>query len=261
MQDTLYARAKRGDLPSALSIPDVCRLSTASLSCPLGRYSPGDDLALRLRQLVALGEIVPDRSEPVQHKGMVLGSLGGQAVVTGGGMHMEPVISAASLRAVLVDLGEIGPLLAGWITASDGAAAAEAEPTTKATTPKRERWYVGRVTRFCEAITASGEIDPDVPGFTAEALAEAIGLVGLWHRPGEPLPKTDTLRSYAAEVAAKWFVLPGGRPSGKDNEQRHKLAVGRLVALYRLAVPEENSEPGNRAPTVSASNFHRVARG
>lgn len=261
MQDSIFSRAKRGDLPAALSIPDICRLSTASLSCPLGRYSPGDDLALRLRQLVALGLVEPERSEAVSTPGTVLASFGGSPITTSISTYMEHYLTAAGLWAVLPELGAVGPMLLAWITASAGAAAAEAEPTTKAATPKRERWYVGRVTRFCEAITASGEIDPDVPGFTAEALAEAIGLVGLWHRPGEPLPKTDTLRGYAAEVAAKWFVLPGGRPSGKDNEQRHKLAVGRLVALYRLAVPEENSEPGNRAPTVSASNFHRVARG
>lgn len=260
MQDSIFSRAKRGDLPAALSIPDICRLSTASLDCPLGRYSHDDDLALRLRQLVALGEIMSDRSEPVQHKGMVLGSFGGSPMTTSISTYMEHYVTAESLRAVLAELGAVGPMLLAWITASGGAAAAEAEPTTKATTPKRERWYVGRVTGFCEAITASGDIAPDAPGFTAEALAEAIGLVGLWHRPGEPLPKTDTLRGYAAEVAAKWFVLPGGRPKGRDNEQRHKLAVGRLVALYRLAVPE-NSEPGNRAPAVSASNFHRVTRG
>lgn len=260
MQANLYARAKRGDLPSALSIPDICRLSTASLTCPFGRFSHGDDLALALRRLVDLGEIVPERSEAVSTPGTVLASFGGSPITTSASKYTEHFVTAASLFPLLAELGAVGPLLASWITASGGAAAAEVEPTTKATTPKRERWYVGRVTGFCEAITASGDIAPDAPGFTAEALAEAIGLVGLWHRPGEPLPKTDTLRGYAAEVAAKWFVLPGGRPSGKDNEQRHKLAVGRLVALYRLTVPE-NSEPGNRAPAVSASNFHRVARG
>ncbi|MBL8451796.1 MAG: hypothetical protein JNK97_03550 [Zoogloea sp.] len=260
MQDTIFSRAKRGDLPSALPIPGICQLSTASLDRPLGAYSPGDDLAQHLRQLVTLGAIVPERSEAVSTPGMILGSIGGAPITTSDSTHMEHYIRAASLRPMLAELGEIGPLLATWIKASAGAAA-EAAPATKATTPKRERWYVGRVTRFCTAVAASSDIDPDAPGFTAEALAEAIGLVGLWHRPGEPLPKTDTLRGYAAAVAAKWFVLPGGRPKGKDTEQRHRLEVGRLVALYRKAVPEENQEPGNRAPTVSASNFHRVAGG
>ena len=260
MQDTIYSRAKRGDLPPVLSIADLCRLSTASLDCPLGAYSPGDDLAVRLRKLVTLGLVTPERSEEVSTPSMILGSFGGSPITTSGSTHMEHYISAASLRAMLSDLGEVGPMLAAWIDSGLEAAPTTKATTTKATTPKRERWYVERVTRFCEAIITSGEIDPDAPGFTAEALRDAMSEFGLWRRTREHPPAPNTLRGYAAKVGGKFFVFEGGRPKGKDTEQRHKLEVGRLVALYRLAVPE-NSEPGNRAPTVSASNFHRVAGG
>lgn len=253
MHDSIFCRAQRGDLPSELTIADLCRLNTASLDCPQGRYAPGDDLARRLHQLVALGQIQPERTETIQHVGMVMASLGGQVVTAGDRTHLEQYLTSASLRAVLVDLGVVGPLLLAWIGAA---------PVEAVTAPPRrlaEPWYVARVTAFCEAISASGMIDPDAPGFTAMDVAEAMKGLDLWHRPGVPRPDIDTLRGYAAEVAAKWFAFPNGRPKGDDAKQRHKQAVGRLRALYRLAVPEENQEPGNRAPPVSTSNFQRAA--
>lgn len=252
MQASIFSRAKRGDLPSALPLSDVCRLSTASLSCPLGRYSPGDDLALRLRQLVALGLVEPERSEPVQHKGMVLGSLGGQAVVTGGGMHMGPFISAESLRAVLPELGEIGAMLASWINSGVEAAA----PTTK---PQRGQgpWHRARVLDFCAAILRAEDIDPDHPPFTAVDIAQAMKQLGLWHRPDDDLPGDESLRTYVAkpDAGGKHFDFHEGNPATHDLPA--ELRVERLVRAYLKGQKPDDETGSIRLPV---SNFQATGQ-
>lgn len=252
MHDSIFARAKRGDLPQALSIAEICRLATATLQAPHGQYAPGDALAIALRRLVALGLVVPERTETVILAARPLASFGGRAIATGGGHSLEHFIRAADLRPHLGDLGEVGPLLTGWIM--QGVAAPKPEF-------KGEPWHAQRVRNFCEILVASGEIASDKPGFTAVDLSKAMGELGLWHRPGEPLPTVETLRDHAAGTGGKFFVFRGGRPAGgQPAELRQMQAVRRLVALYQHRAGQ-NSEPGNRADPVSASNFPRRATG
>lgn len=241
MQDSIYARAKRGDLSSALSIPDVCRLSTASLDRPLGAYSPGDDLAQRLRKLVTLGEIVPDRSEPVQHKGMVLGSIGGAPITPSDSTHMEHYIRAASLRPVLADLGEVGPLLETWIGSGVEAAPVQAG----------EPWHRARVRAFCEAIVRAETIDPDSPDFTAADVVQAMQRMGLWHRPDADRPDDDSLRRYVADAEAggKYFTFAAGRPTFKHPSE---LRVDWLVRAYQAGQEPDRETGSIRFPV---SNF------
>lgn len=241
MQNTIFARARRGELPAALSIADLCRLSTASLDCPLGAYSPGDDLALRLRRLVTLGEIVPDRSEPVQHKGMVLGTIGSSLITTSGSTHMEHYISAASLRLLLADLGEIGPLLAAWIKSGVEAAPMQAG----------EPWHRARVRAFCEAIRRAETIDPDSPDFTAADVVQAMKRLGLWHRPDAAQPDDDSLRRYVADAEAggKFFTFAAGRPTF---ERTPELRVEWLVRAYQAG---QKPDAGTGSIRLSLSNF------
>ena len=251
MHDSIFARAKRGDLPQALSIAEICRLATASLQAPHGQYAPGDALAVALRRLVALELIAPERTETVTLAARPLGSFGGQVIATGGGPSLEHFIRAADLRPHLGDLGEVGPLLTDW--AMQGVAAPKSESTG-------EHWYAQRLLNFCEVLVASGEVASDKPGFTLGDLSKAVGELGLWHRPGEPLPTAEALRGYAAEIGSKYFTFNNGRPAGgQPAELRQMQAVRRLVAIYQRHV-EQNVEPGNRAAPVSASNFlHRAA--
>ncbi|WP_374487016.1 hypothetical protein [Zoogloea sp.] len=252
MHETIFTRAKRGDLPQALSIAEICRLSSANLQAPHGRYAADEALAVALRRLVDLGLVAPERSETVTNAARTLASFGGHAITISGGQHLEHYIRAADLRPYFEDLGEVGPLIAEWIM--QGVSAPKSEGTGEA-------WHVERVRRFCEALVSSGEIDPDDPGFTAQGLATAMGQVGLWHRPGEPLPAPDTLRGYSAKTGGKFFVFPGGRPAGgQAAELRQGQAVRRLVEIFRRQTGQ-NSEPGNQADTVSASNFPRKAAG
>lgn len=245
-QDSIYSRAKRGDLPSALSIADVCRLSTAGLDCPLGAYSTGDDLAVRLRQLVTLGEIVPERSEAVSTPGMVLGSIGGAPITTSGSAHMEQFISAASLRAVLVDLGEIGPMLAAWIDSGVEAAPMQAG----------EPWHRARVRAFCEAIRRAETIDPDSPDFTAADVVQAMKRLGLWHRPNAAQPDDDSLRRYVADAEAggKFFTFAAGRPTF---ERTPELRVEWLARAYQAGQKPDEETGSIRFPM---SNFQGGGR-
>lgn len=252
MNDSIFARAKRGDLPQALSIAEICRLATSTLQAPHGRYAPGDALAVALRRLVDSGLLTPERTETVTLAARPLASFGGRAIATGGGHSLEHFIRAADLRPHLEDLGEVGPLLAAWIM--QGVAALKPEGTG-------EHWHVGRVRHFCEVLVSSGEIASDKPGFTAVDLSKAMGELGLWHRPGEPLPTVETLRDHAAGTGGKFFVFRGGRPAGgQPAELRQMQAVRRLVAIYQRHAGQ-NSEPGNQADMVSASNFPRTAAG
>lgn len=241
MPPSIYARAKRGDLTTALSIADLCRLSTASLDRPYGIFAPGDDLARRLHQLVALGQIAPERTETIQHPGMVLGSLGGQAVTAGGGTHQEHFITAASLRAVLAELGAVGPLLVAWINRGRDAAPA----------PTGEPWHRVRVRSFCAAILRAGEIDQDAPQFTAADVVQAMQRLGLWHRPGMDLPDDESLRRYVADAegAGKFFAFAPGRPTF---DLPPELRVERLVRAY-----EAGQKPDDETGSIrfSASNF------
>jgi hypothetical protein len=247
MQDPIFSRAKRGDLPSALSIPDICRLSTASLSCPIGRYSPGDDLAMRLRQLVALGLVEPERSEEVSTPGTVLASFGGSPITTSASKYTEHFVTTASLRAVLVDLGEIGPLLASWI--DSGVAAASVQVG--------EPWHRARVRDFCATIMRAETIDPDKPPFTAMDVAQAMKQLGLWHRHSKPLPDDETLRRYAAKPdAAGWFFyFPEGNPATHDLPA--ELRVERLVRAYLAGQKPDNETGSIRLPV---SNFRATGR-
>lgn len=244
MQDSIYARAKRGDLPSALSIPDLCRLSTAGLDCPLGAYSPGDDLAQRLRQLVTLGAIVPERTEAVSTPGMVLGSIGGSPITTAGKMYLEHFVTAASLRAVLVDLGEIGPLLATWINSG-----VEAAPVAKR---GQGPWHRARVLDFCAAIERAVTIDPDKPPFTAMDAALAMKQLGLWHRTDGKLPRIESLATYVRkpDAGGKHFDFREGNPATR--ELPASVRVEWLVRAY-----EAGQEPDRLTGSIrlSLSNF------
>lgn len=222
MQNTIYARAKRGDLPPVLSIPDLCRLSTAGLDCPAGRYAPGDELARRLHQLVALGQIQPERSETVSIPGRHLASIGGSAVTTAGSTHLEHYVSAASVRAVLADLGDVGPLLLGWVDIGRDAAA----PQTG------EPWHRVRVRAFCEALLRAGDFDQDAPSFTAADVVQAMKQLGLWHRKDAGLPDDDSLRRYVADAegAGKIFAFAPGRPTF---DLPAELRVEGLIRAYQ----------------------------
>lgn len=252
MQDSIYSRAKRGDLPSALSIADLCRLSTASLDCPLGAYSTGDALAQRLRQLVAMGLVTPERSEEVSTSGRVLASFGGALITTSASTHLEYVISAVSLRPMLADLGEIGPMLAAWIDSGVEAAA----PTTKA---KRGQgpWHRARVLDFCETIRRAEDIDPDHPPFTAVDIAQAMKQLGLWHRPDDDLPGDESLRTYVAkpDAGGKHFDFHEGNPATR--ELPAELRVDWLVRAYQ-AGQEPDRETGSIR--LSLSNFQAAGR-
>ena len=257
MQDSIYARAKRGELPPDLSLEDITRLSSASLDAPLGRCS-NDDPLLRLHQLVRAGLLTPARTEEVQAPGRVLAGFGGRPVTTAPTMRTVYYVRAADLRPFLADLGQVGPLLSEWAGGLAGVVAPAKQEETG------EAWHVGLVRAFCEAIVGTGEIDPDNPGFTAKDVALAMDELGLWRRPGVPKLNVDTLRGYAATTAGKFFTFGNGRPAGgKSAAIRQPLASSRLVNLYRqgAAKEAENPEPGNRADTVSVSNFRRVAGG
>lgn len=245
MQDSIFSRAKRGDLPSALSIPDICRLSTASLDCPLGRYTPGDDLALRLRQLVALGEIVPERSEAVSTPSTVLASIGGSPIATSASKYAEHFVTAASLRAVLPELGEIGPMLLAWITAG-----VEAAPVQVG-----EPWHRARVRDFCETVLRAEPIDPDRPAFTAADVVQAMKRLGLWHRPDADLPDDDSLRRYVADAEAggKFFAFAPGRPTF---DLPAGLRVERLVRAYLAG-----QKPGDETGSIRLPMFNFQATG
>lgn len=124
-----------------------------------------------------------------------------------------------------------------------------------------EAWHVQPIRDFMTAILAAGEIDADRPDFTAGDVVRAMLELKLWERPGgEPLPATDTLRGYVADVAGKFVAFPAGRPSGEQSAQdRQATAIMRLKQRYGTARPE-NSERRNCGPTLSASNFpKRVA--
>lgn len=235
MQDTIFSRAKRGDLSSALSIPDVCRLSTASLDRPLGAYSPGDDLAQRLRQLVTVGAIVPERSEAVSTPGMVLGSIGGAPITTAGKMYLEHYVSAASLRPVLAELGEIGPMLASWIDSG-----VEAAPVAKR---GQGPWHRARVLDFCAAILRAESIDPDHPPFSAMDVALAMKQLGLWHRTDGKLPRIESLATYVrkADAGGKHFDFREGNPA--THELPASVRVEWLVRAYE-AGQEPDAETG-----------------
>jgi hypothetical protein len=246
MQANLYARAKRGDLPSALSIPDICRLSTASLTCPFGRFSHGDDLAMRLRQLVALGLVEPERSEEVSTPGTVLASFGGSPITTSISTYMEHYLTAAGLWAVLPDLVEIGPLLASWIDSGVEAAPIQAG----------EPWHRARVRAFCEAILRTNPIDPDRPDFTAADVVQAMTRLGLWHRPDADRPDDDSLRRYVADAEAggKFFTFAPGRPTF---DLPAGLRVERLVRAYQTAQKPDEETGSIRLPV---SNFRATGR-
>ena len=246
MQDTIYSRAKRGDLPSALSIADLCRLSTASLDRPLGAYSPGDDLAQRLRQLVTLGLVAPERSEAVSTPGMVLGSIGGSPITTSASKYTEHHLTATSLRPLLVELGEIGPMLAAWINSGVEAAPVQAG----------EPWHRARVRAFCDAIRRAETIDPDSPDFTAADVVQAMQRMGLWHRPDADRPDDDSLRRYVADAEAggKYFTFAAGRPTFKHPSE---LRVDWLVRAYQ-AGQEPDRETGSIR--LSLSNFQAAGR-
>lgn len=250
MQDTTFARAKRGDLPHELTLEDITRLSSASLDAPHGACENNDPLLLRLHRLVTAGLLVATRTE--QAEVPVLPALMTfRRVAVGSRLVTRHFVRGADLRPHLADLGEVGPLLHAWIMAG-------VEPATVASRPA-EPWFMPRVQSFCEAIMASGEIDPDNPGFTARDLAVALGEVGLWHRPGEATPAPDTLRGYTAKGSEKFFVFSNGSPGG-SNLHRHGQAVRRLVSLYeRHTGAAANPEPGNHAPTVPASNFRKAS--
>lgn len=246
MHDSIFARAQRGDLPAALPIPDICRLSTANVDCPMGRYAPGDDLARRLHQLVDLGLIVPERSEAVQHVGMAMASLGGQAVTASGGTHLEHIISAASMRAVLAELGAVGPLLLGWINRGRDAAPA----------PTGEPWHRARVRAFCEGLLRAGGVDQDAPPFTAADAVQAMKRLGLWHRPDTAPPDDESLRRYVAdpEGGGKFFSFAPGRPTF---DLPPELRVERLVRAYEAGQKPDDETGSIRFP---APNFQASGR-
>lgn len=255
MQDSIYARAKRGDLPPVLSIPDLCRLSTASLDCPLGAYSPGDDLALRLRRLVTLGEIVPDRSEPVQHKGMVLGSIGGSPITTSASKYTEHRLTATSLRPMLVELGEIGPLLASWI--NSGVEAAPATTTTTKAKRGQGPWHRARVLDFCAAILRAEDIDHDKPPFTAVDVALAMKQLGLWHRLEDKLPHINSLATYVRkpDAGGKHFDFREGNPA------THKLPASvRVEWLVRAYEASQKPDRETGSIRLAVSNFQGGGR-
>ena len=249
MSASIYARAKRGELLPALSIPDVCRLNTASLNCPYGRYTPGDDLARRLRQLVALGLVTPERSEEVSTPGQPLASIGGRPVLSSPFIHVDHWLTAEGLRTVLADLGEVGPLLSAWVLAG------VVPPRVKDTD---EPWYVLRVCNFCEVVLASGDIDPDHSGLTAMDIVEAMLRLELWHRPEKGRPSKTSLERYVRTTAGKHVVFVAGKPANcPDHEQRHLRAVAQLVSIYRRA----RQETLTRIDPEPASSFRACAAG
>ncbi|TXH38605.1 MAG: hypothetical protein E6Q92_09915 [Burkholderiaceae bacterium] len=211
---------------------------------------------MRLRQLVTLGEIVPERSEAVSTPGMVLGSIGGAPITTSGSMHMEHYISAASLRAVLVDLGEIVPLLSGWIDSG-----VEAAPATTTTTTKAKRgqgpWHRALVLDFCDTILRVEDINPDRPPFTAMDIALAMKQVGLWHRPNDGLPSDESLRRYVAkpDAGGKHFDFHAGNPAKR--ELPASVRVEWLVRAYEAGQKPDRETGSIRLPM---SNFQGGGR-
>lgn len=248
MQDSLFARAKRGDLPHELSLEDITRISSASLDAPHGLCSNGDPLLLRLYRLVSAGLLVPSRSEQVERPGVVLGSVGGHRIGTQASLTTRHYVQAGDLREHLADLGAVGPLLLDWI--------GEKAPKAKGAD---EPWHVPVVRDFCETVLASGEIDPDRPEVTAKAIVEAMVHLKLWHRGRDGhRPSEESLQRYTRDTAGKYFVLPSGRPKGdSDPELRHLRAVARLVAIYARANPETLT----RIDPESPSNFPRRSAG
>lgn len=250
MQDSLFARAKRGDLPQELSLEDITRLSSASLDAPNGLCSNDDPLLRRLHRLVGAGLLAPSRSEQVERPVMVLGSFGGQRVGTQAGMTTRHFVHACDLRTHLADLGAVGPLLLDWL----GTPASKAPKTKGAGEP----WHVVRVRDFCETVLSSGRIDPDHPEVTAGDIERAMHDLHLWHRTDGDLPSPDSRERYVRETAGKHFVLTAGRPKDcPDHAQRHQRAVAHLVALYRRAHPETMT----RTDPESASSFSRRSAG
>lgn len=252
MQDSLFARAKRGDLPDDLNLEDIARLSSASLDAPNGVHANDDPLLLRLHRLVRAGLLVPTRSEQVTAPGRVLASFGGQRVGTPASVTTRHYVQACDLVAHLADLGAVGPLLLDWM----GTAPSRPAPKDKGSS---EPWHVPVVRDFCETVLASGEIDPDHPEVTAKAIVEAMKSLKLWHRGRDGHRHNEaSLERYVRDTAGKFFVFPPGRPKGdSDPKQRHLRAVARLVAIYGRAKPETLTRTGPE----SASSFRDRSAG
>lgn len=247
MHDSLFARAKRGDLPHELHFEDIARLSSASLDAQNGQCPNDAPLLRRLYGLLGAGLLVPVRSEQVPAPGRVFGSFGGQRVGAAPTTTTRHFVRAEDLRAHLADLGEVGPLLANWI----GAPRAVEEVAPRAR-DGAEAWHVPVVHGFCEAVIASGEIDEDSPGVTAADISAAMLELRLWHREEGDLPSAASRERYVRATAGKHFVLQAGRPKDCPNpEERHMRAVAHLVELYNRVKPETMT----RIDPESASNF------
>jgi hypothetical protein len=244
MQDSIYARAKRGDLPHELPLEDITRLSSASLETPAGLMSNADPLYLRLRQLVHTGLLTPTKTEEVPAPVRVLASFGRRPVTTAPTMRTVYYVRAADLRPFLADLGQVGPLLTAWV-----GVASERAPRAKGTD---EPWHVPLVRDFCQVVLASGEIDQDQSGLTAMDIVKAMLQLGLWHRPDKGRPSVSSLERYTRATAGKHVVFVAGKPANcPDHEQRHLRAVAQLVSIYRQAKPETLT----RTNPESASSF------
>lgn len=216
MQDSIYARAKRRELPDILSLREVAQLSRACLSDPNGRIDNNDSLLTGLYRLIAAGLMTPERSEkkevPAWSPLLAVVPRRGPVRLVEPRYRTETshYLSAATLWPHLAELGEIGPLLADWVNVGKPPISQSVAPRSNTVKPsKAEIWNRQHMplVRLLAGITALGtENSPndyetlnltennELP-FTRQMFLEAVEQ----YDPGAKIPVTD------AKSQKKWL--------------------------------------------------------